>query len=118
VDYWLYALTVYDDGSGPALCAGGEFFHAGGLRVNRIARWDGSGWWPLSGPLDTGMNYPVHALTVFDDGSGPALYAGGQFEWAGGIPSLHIGAWRCQPGILFIDGFESGDTVKWVRTVP
>ncbi len=35
--------------------------------------------------LDIGMNNNVRALTVFDDGSGSALYAG--------APSLQPGAW-------------------------
>ena len=30
------------------------------------------------------MNDDVRALTVFDDGTGPALYAGGTFTIAGG----------------------------------
>jgi hypothetical protein len=35
------ALTVFDDGSGPALYAGGTFVTAGGVTVSRIAKWDG-----------------------------------------------------------------------------
>jgi hypothetical protein len=36
----------------------------------------------------------VNALTVFDDGSGPALVAGGQFTTAGGVPANRIAQWR------------------------
>jgi len=35
----------------------------------------------------------VSAMAVFDDGSGPALYAGGSFATAGGLPSSNIAAW-------------------------
>ena len=29
-----------------------------------------------------GMDSPVRAMAVFDDGSGPGLYAGGQVGWS------------------------------------
>jgi hypothetical protein len=64
------ALAVFDDGTGPALYAGGV-----------VAKWDGSTWTALS----TGLG-DVYALTVFDDGTGPALYVGGRFyirKWDG-----------------------------------
>ena len=87
------ALAVFDDqsGSGPALYAGGTFLVAGGVEANRIAKWDGRVW----SPLDTGMNSGVFSLAVFDDesGSGPALYAGGLFITAGGLPALRIARW-------------------------
>src|SRR6185503_10408989 len=74
------ALAVFDDGSGPALYLAGDFNTAGSLPVRDLARWDGSSW---SAPgvfaPDTGAS-TVHALTVFDDGSGPALYAAGVFS--------------------------------------
>jgi len=87
----ILALTVFDDGSGPALYAGGWFANAGGETVSNIAKWDGTAW----SPLGTGMNYPVRSLTVFDDGSGsgPALYAGGNFTTAGGVSANHIAKW-------------------------
>ena len=75
------AMAVFDDGSGggPALYAGGGSI-AGGVVVNHVAKWDGSSWSSLGG----GMNNAVHALAVFDDGSGggPALYAGGGYCWS------------------------------------
>jgi hypothetical protein len=36
----------------------------------------------------------VNALAVFDDGSGPALYAAGAFNNAAGIPAHHLARWR------------------------
>ncbi len=93
VDNRVRALTVFDDGTGPALYAGGEFSTAGGVTVNNIARWDGSAWSPLIGPSGIGVNSLVRALTVFDDGSGPALYAGGNFSTAGGVTVYQIARW-------------------------
>ena len=85
----VYALTVFDDGGGPALYAGGDFTTAGGVAANRIAKWDGSSW----AALGSGMSDNVHALTVFDDGGGPALYAGGFFTTAGGVTANRIAKW-------------------------
>ena len=83
------SLAVFDDGTGPALYAGGLFTFASGLVVNHIARWDGTSWSALGG----GVDHRVSALTVFDDGSGPALYAGGSFQNAGGQPAQYLARW-------------------------
>ena len=85
------ALTVFDDGTGPALYAGGIFTTAGGVAANRIAKWDGTQW----SALGSGLNNIVRALTAFDDGTGSALYAGGNFTTAGGMPASNIARWRC-----------------------
>ena len=86
----VYALKGFDDGSGPALYAGGMFTHAGGVPVNHIARWDGSSW----SSLGTGVIGAIVALETFDDGSGPALFAGGSFTSAGGVPASRIAKWN------------------------
>ena len=87
------ALTMFDDGSGGALYVGGWFTTAGGAAANYIARWDGASW----GALDTGMSggtyRSVEALAVFDDGSGEALHAGGQFFNAGAVQANRIAKW-------------------------
>lgn len=83
------ALTVFDDGSGPALYAGGSFTSVGGIDVNRIAKWDGNEW----SSLGSGIIGFVYALAVFDDGSGSALYAGGNFSIAGGVGVNSIAKW-------------------------
>jgi hypothetical protein len=84
-----YALTVFDDGSGPALYAGGWFTNAGGSSANYIAKWNGAHW----SPLGSGLNARVHSMAVFDDGTGPALYAGGAFTTAGGTPARFVAKW-------------------------
>lgn len=87
------ALTVFDDGTGPALYAGGWFTTAGGVQVNRVARWDGVAWSALEGASGVGLDDQVYSLTVFDDGQGPALYVGGRFAAAGGVPAKRLAKW-------------------------
>src|SRR5437870_1470682 len=90
-------LVPFTDTSGPALYAGGPFTAAGGAPASRIARWGGPavGW----STLGSGTNSSVNALAVFDDGSGPALYAGGTFDTAGGVPASSIARWNGQSGV-------------------
>ena len=75
----VHSLERFDDGSGPALIAGGTFQDAGGVAVNNVARWDGSGWSAL-GPGVGFTSTTVTDLTVFDDGSGPAIFAAGRIR--------------------------------------
>ena len=86
------ALAVFDDGSGPALYAAGGFSEAGGSPANNVARWNGSDWEPLASGIGLFSNC-VYALEVFDDGSGPALYAGGDFSSSGGELANGIIKW-------------------------
>ena len=90
VDGTVNALTTFDDGSGPALYAGGSFTTAGGVAANSIAKWNGTAW----SALGSGVNGAVSALTVFDDGTGPALYAGGNFGTAGGVAARRVAKWN------------------------
>ena len=86
-------MTVFDDGSGQSLYVGGLFTTAGGLTVNNIAEWDGTTWFDVGGGV-SGVFVPlVRSLTVFDDGSGPALYVGGRFSTAGSVPASNIARW-------------------------
>jgi hypothetical protein len=94
VDSTILAATVYDDGSGPALVVGGEFLHAGGTAMNRIAAWNGHAWKALGDGITGQWGYAVRALAVFDDGSGAALYAGGNFKTFGGAPADDIARWN------------------------
>ncbi len=88
------AFSVFDDGAGPALYVGGTFSYAGGVDVTGLAKWDGEKWSAVGG----GMDKAVLALAVFDDGSGsgPALYAAGDFIFAGGTFANHIAKWDGQ----------------------
>ena len=122
------ALAVYEG----ALYAGGEFTCIGTADPNdpwapcdpndpnqagyRIARWGGTGsGWEVVGvgdpndPNTFGMDGPVFALTVFDDGGGDgeALFAGGRFTARRRGPRQPhrplarrhlVGPWRRHPG--------------------
>ncbi|GAG09360.1 unnamed protein product, partial [marine sediment metagenome] len=114
------ALTVFDDGTGPALYVGGEFTHAGQSPAPAIAKWDGMTWSALGSGMG-GVSRPrVSALSVFDDGTRPALYAGGQFQTAGGIDASDIARWdgsvwsAVDSGIgghvMALTSFQSGST--------
>ncbi|MFG0282882.1 MAG: GC-type dockerin domain-anchored protein [Phycisphaerales bacterium JB039] len=63
---------------------------AGGLRdLGQASWWDGESWLPLGGQFDG----EIHALASFDDGSGPALYAGGAFSTYDGAPAPGLARW-------------------------
>jgi hypothetical protein len=67
------------------LYVGGSFTTAGGITVNRVAKWDGTNW----SALGVGMNNFVRELVVYNG----ELYAAGQFVNAGGIPANRIAKW-------------------------
>lgn len=77
------ALATFDDGTGAALYVGGSFTSAGNVPGTAgIARWNGSQWSAVGG----GVSGSCNTLFAYDDGSGAALYAGGTFTSAGGVP--------------------------------
>ncbi len=83
MDGGVSALAV----RGTALYAGGSFTvvtNAGPtpVRVNQIAKWDGTAW----SPLGSGLNGGVSALVV----SGADLYAGGGFTYATNAGSTSV----------------------------
>jgi hypothetical protein len=71
------------------LYAGGWFTHAGGVRANNIARYDGDRWVPVISGNDTGLNNGVKALASI----GNDLYAGGSFDSAGGVRTGAVARW-------------------------
>lgn len=88
----VFALCSFDDGSGPALYAGGVFTMAGDVVTRGIARWNGSTW---SGVGGSGIDFSgIFAMTVWDDGNGPALYAAGYFNHISGVAALAIAKWN------------------------
>src|SRR5207249_1631952 len=65
----------------------GPFTNAGGITVNRMARWDGSVWSGVGGGIVG--NGTINALAVI----GTNLYAGGTFTNMGGVPANHLAKW-------------------------
>lgn len=110
------ALAVFDDGTGPALFAAGEFSTAGGVAATRVAKWDGTEWTALSGPFGEGVDGEVRALAVFDDGTGPALYAGGLFLGAGGVPARYVARWSGSEWSALAGSTGEG-TEAWVEAL-
>ena len=105
MDALVFSMVVFDDGSAPALYAGGRFDTAGGTTASGLARWDGAAWADVGGGIDG----EVHALLPFDFVGGPGLVIGGFFDSAGGMPAGNVAAWD-------EDGFSTlgsglGDTV-------
>jgi hypothetical protein len=94
----VWSLATFDDGTGPAVYAGGSFAASGNTIVNAIARWDGLQWRPLGDGLRILFAFDLTAITtdmlVFDDGSGEALYAAGSFDHAGGQTVFNIARWN------------------------
>ena len=84
-------MTNWDDGSGSALYVGGRFNLAGGAAIStNIAKWDGMAW----SSMGDGFDGDVHELVVFDDGSGDALYALGNFDFSGATTIPGIAKWN------------------------
>ena len=100
--------VVWDDGSGPALYVGGRFTFAGCTETLHIAKWDGQEWAPLGSGLQGGTSPSVSALAVFDDGTGPALFVGGFFTTAGGVPANNIAKWDGVAWSPLVVGSEIG----------
>ncbi len=78
----VWSVLVFDGD----LIVGGEFTTAGGVTVNRIAKWNGTNW----SALGTGMNGSVRDLAVFNN----ELYAVGLFTSAGGVTANRIAKWN------------------------
>jgi hypothetical protein len=87
-------LAVADDGRGPALFAGGPFSTIGGVPARRIARWDGHAWSALGTGFLSGQPWTICG---FDDGSGPAIFVGGDLQYAGGLNAANFAKWQGCP---------------------
>jgi hypothetical protein len=88
----VLALAVHDDGSGPALFAGGTFSVSGATPIAALARWNGSNWLEFGGGVGfLDASYPnVCARISFDDGVSRALFVGGRFSTAGDVVSVGV----------------------------
>lgn len=75
--------------SGDVIAAGGSTLEGSTWRT-RIERWDGSEWSEMGGGV-SGTNFvAVYALAVLPNGE---IIAGGEFQYAGGVPANSIARW-------------------------
>lgn len=79
------ALQVFDDGQGPRLFAAGGYSSSTFSGAPFVVRFDGVAW-AATGTISGPNGSTVADLATFDDGQGggPALYAAGDFDSAGG----------------------------------
>ena len=87
----IECLVAGDIGDGEKLYAGGTFTAIGGVSASRVARWDGTSWEALGSGITNGIQ--VNSLAIWNDGTAPALYVGGEFSSAGGVACSHIAKW-------------------------
>jgi hypothetical protein len=120
---YVGSMMVWDDGSGEKLYVGGRFDTMNGLDTPLIARWDGEAWEQVGNGLINDMYFfGIESMAVYDDGSGPALYVGGQEFHAPGQPVGNVSKWdgqewttvgtyydgRCTSLCVFDDGSGPG----------
>jgi hypothetical protein len=109
----VMAMTVFDSGSGPELYIGGEFDGSSTVSSKGLIRWDGANWNAVVSGLATSDGHTPYAnvLTVYNSGSGPELYAAGNFYFIGGVTSQWIARWngrRWSPLGLGVNGQVTG----------
>src|SRR5690606_19509862 len=61
---------------------------------------------------DPGFTHNGSAVAAYDDGAGPALYVGGHFTHAGGVPAGSIARWDGSEWLAVGEGFDG-----WVRAL-
>ena len=85
----VWALAVAGNGD---VFAGGNFTTAGGTGASAVARWNGTAWSPLgAGITANGTAGIVYTLAITSTGE---LYAGGQFDAAGGVAASNVAKWN------------------------
>ena len=103
----VFAMQVWDDGSGPALYVGGAFTQAGVTAARGVAKWNGVSWSSLGVGVHNGytnIGYTVipafsspgvvFAMAIHDDGAGPSLFVGGEFDSAGPVFAQGVARWN------------------------
>ena len=93
MDTIAWDAILHDDGRGPALFLTGDFQSCGGISYYGVVRWDGTSWSGLTNGFQGGQP-GGRALAIYDDGSGPALYATGVFTRAGGQMINRVAKWN------------------------
>lgn len=97
------AITTFDQGDGPSLYVGGLFSSAGGVTAAHIARFKNGVWSALDGGLTGSPTFNSGLLAGWamspyrNPLGGEALYIGGAFDVADGLPSKFIASWEADP---------------------
>ena len=92
----VQALSVFDDGSGPALFAAGSFTGASEAAFHGIAKWNGESWLPLGeGLADNGTG--GMAMAQFEGN----LVVGGGFTTASGMAARGVARWGASGWSVF-----------------
>ncbi len=88
----------------PALYIMGNIEQIGGVPAAGVALWNGQQWSALGSGLE---QVPLGDLSgavlvcETDDPAGQQVYLGGRFELAGGLPSLNLARWGCEPAVCY-----------------
>ncbi|TWT41903.1 Cortical protein marker for cell polarity [Phycisphaerae bacterium RAS1] len=83
----VLALKTYEG----ALVVAGNFSQAGGAPAQRLARWNGTSWSALA---SSGAGGSIRALEMYDDGTGPGLYVGGEFTGINGVSANNVARYK------------------------
>ena len=90
---FVAALEMWDDGSGPAIYACGRFLGIDNASTRDVARYNvAEGKWESFGLplLPTSVVNNMTSWAIFDDGTGDALYLGGQTFRVSGDPNVYV----------------------------
>jgi hypothetical protein len=88
----VYSLVVFNDGTGPALFAGGSFAKAGGSPAPFFAKWNGLAWSAVSGAPAGPVTSMAVAPSAFAGGA--ALFVGGNFSNSGAVSTHNVARWN------------------------
>jgi hypothetical protein len=96
--------------------AGGSFTIAGGTAANLIAMWNGTTWSALGSGMSSGYTPVVNAIAIMGADANQKVYAGGDFDMAGGIRAVGVAAWYgaawhslgTEGGVFMYPGVPSG----------
>jgi trimeric autotransporter adhesin len=92
----INTFTPYHDGTSNVLVAAGIFSTIGGISTHGVAKWNGTQWAAIGPNVTPVTGNRITALAVFDDGAGPALYVGGNFNEAAGAAGNAVAKWTGQ----------------------
>lgn len=93
VNHEVDALQTITLGGVDYLIAAGHFTLQLTNTANGVCKYDGVSWTPMGTGMTSAATMFVDALAAYDDGSGLALFAAGQFETAGGVAVRNLARW-------------------------